>query len=105
MYYDAPVNPGDVLRFGEYRAGEFGAYDEYDPWSKVYWDPATGEFVTDGDVEFLLNFDHMEGPSAGTYEGLEAFTDGDDVIFGDLGNDWLVGGTGRDISTAAGATT
>ena len=23
-------------------------------------------------------------------------TDGDDVIFGDLGNDWLVGGTGRD---------
>src|SRR5439155_384949 len=23
-------------------------------------------------------------------------TDGDDVLFGDLGNDWLVGGTGRD---------
>ena len=23
-------------------------------------------------------------------------TDGDDVIFGDLGNDWMVGGTGRD---------
>ena len=25
-----------------------------------------------------------------------AYTDGDDKIFGDLGNDWLVGGTGRD---------
>ena len=24
-------------------------------------------------------------------------TDGNDIIFGDLGNDWLVGGTGRDI--------
>ena len=23
-------------------------------------------------------------------------TDGDDVIFGDLGHDWMVGGTGRD---------
>ena len=27
------------------------------------------------------------------------------MIFGDLGNDWLVGGTGRDTCTAAGATT
>lgn len=96
MYYDAPVNPGNILKFGVYRAGEFGAYDEYDPWSKVYWDSATGEFVTGGTVEFPLNFNHEEGPSAGTYEALEAFTDGDDIIFGDVGNDWLVGGTGRD---------
>jgi len=29
-----------------------------------------------------------------TYAGVP--TDGDDRIFGDLGNDWLVGGTGRD---------
>jgi hypothetical protein len=37
----------------------------------------------------LLNFDYSEGP------GTPA-SDGDDCIFGDLGNDWLVGGTGQD---------
>ena len=28
--------------------------------------------------------------------GSPVYTDGDDKLFGDLGNDWLVGGTGRD---------
>ena len=32
-------------------------------------------------------------------------SDGNDVIFGDLGNDWLVGGTGQDTLWAASATT
>ena len=41
---------------------------------------------------FLLNF-NLEGP---TVPGTTVNTDGDDKIFGDLGNDWLVGGTGRD---------
>jgi len=88
-YYDNPVNQGDVLKYGDDRAGEFGAYNANDPLSKVYWDPETGEFG--GTVEFLLNFDHTEGPAVN-----DVNTDGDDVIFGDLGNDWLVGGTGRD---------
>ena len=57
--------------------------------------------------EFLLNFDEAEGlfrpegvvPNATdnrpqTYP--EVNDDGQDAIFGDLGNDWLVGGTGRD---------
>jgi Ca2+-binding RTX toxin-like protein len=81
-FYAAPSNPGNVLRYGEDKAGEFAQYDEYDPWSKV--------------VGFLLNFDKTEGPLvASTLNGSKA-TDGDDVIFGDLGNDWLVGGTGMD---------
>ncbi len=88
-YYDNPVNPGNVLKFGDYREGEFGAYNRDDPLSKVYWNPETGEFG--GTEEFLLNFDHTEGPEVNAVN-----TDGDDVIFGDLGNDWLVGGTGRD---------
>jgi len=50
--------------------------------------------VTGGTVEFLLNFDHTEGPEGPAVNAVN--TDGDDVIFGDLGNDWLVGGTGRD---------
>jgi len=32
-------------------------------------------------------------------------TDGDDAIFGDLGNDWMVGGTGKDTIWAGWATT
>ena len=50
--------------------------------------------MTGGTVEFLLNFDHTEGPEGPAVNAVN--TDGDDVIFGDLGNDWLVGGTGRD---------
>ncbi|MBB3329602.1 Ca2+-binding RTX toxin-like protein [Halomonas campaniensis] len=45
--------------------------------------------------DFLLNFDPTEGPIDSRFgEGLT--TDGDDRLFGDLGNDWLVGGSGRD---------
>ncbi|MFH0882471.1 MAG: Calx-beta domain-containing protein, partial [bacterium] len=76
-FYDNPVNDGDVLGYSENKAGEFAAYDEYDPLKKING--------------FLLNFDATEGPNAtGTK------TDGNDAIFGDLGNDWIVGGTGRD---------
>ncbi|MHC4088881.1 MAG: hypothetical protein ACYSVY_01125, partial [Planctomycetota bacterium] len=96
-FYGAPENAGNVLGYGEIRAGEFAAYNEYNPWAKVYVDEY-GVFVTDGTgSEFLLNFDPTEGPSAGVYDTLEAFTDGDDAIFGDLGHDWLVGGTGEDL--------
>ena len=65
----------------------------------------------DGDAamfpyQYFLNLSSTEGP---TENGPVAFapngtptefadrnTDGDDLIFGDLGNDWQVGGTGRD---------
>ena len=50
-------------------------------------------------VDFLLNFEETEGPVGFAYADDEAVafpTDGDDRIFGDLDNDWLVGGTGRD---------
>src|SRR4029079_18136133 len=50
---------------------------------------------------WLLNFDYNEGlidtkwVVGSTYAGVP--TDGNDMIFGDLQNDWVVGGTGRDI--------
>jgi Ca2+-binding RTX toxin-like protein len=52
-------------------------------------------------VEWLLNFSANEGdPDTKWIVGQTKYngvpTDGDDHIFGDLGNDWLVGGTGRD---------
>jgi Ca2+-binding RTX toxin-like protein len=93
VFYANPVNPGDVLAFDAGR-GEFADYDEYYPRTKI--------------PGFLLNFDAddwfiddygqyqlLDEHSAGT-EFDPVMTDGDDVIFGDLGNDWLVGGTGRD---------
>jgi Ca2+-binding RTX toxin-like protein len=105
-FYNNPFNPGDVLQYGARRDGEFAAYDEYDPWRKVYvndlgWVPEPGDPLN----EFLLNFDANDMNDEG-YQPLDEYsagtayaptmTDGDDVIFGDLGNDWLVGGTGKD---------
>jgi len=78
-----------------------------------------GQVVELGDVfdaagaglrHYFLNFDHTEGVSNLGFIAFKpdgqtpdpAFdpefrqSDGDDMIFGDLGNDWLVGGTGRD---------
>ena len=57
--------------------------------------------------EFLLNFNATEGTSghcvcctmttrAGASLTVTAYNEGDDVLFGDLGNDWMVGGTGQD---------
>ena len=82
-FYAKPVNSGFVLGYDP-SSGEFAAYDEYNPRTRI--------------EGFLLNFDHLEGPSPvrnGTAD-MSANTDGNDAIFGDLGNDWLVGGTGRD---------
>src|SRR5690606_26278019 len=71
------------------RAGEFAAYDEYNPLKKVYVVlNAQGRYVfaerTDpGAMQFILNF-------------IDTEDDADDALFGDLGNDWIVGGRGRD---------
>jgi Ca2+-binding RTX toxin-like protein len=80
-FYDRPANPGDVLAFNE-ATGEFAAYDEFNPRTRI--------------EGFLLNFDPAEGPEVGSPTWGTVHSDGDDKLFGDLGNDWLVGGTGRD---------
>lgn len=103
VFYNNPLNTGDVLRYGGERAGEFSAYNEFDPLRHILVDQ-NGVHTDASDAqarEFLLNFDAFDSNalldpySAGT--GYAAVpTDGDDRLFGDLGNDWLVGGTGRD---------
>ena len=49
-------------------------------------------------MEWFLNFDHEDDDAEiqghATYG--DAYDDGADVIFGDLGNDWLVAGVGKD---------
>ena len=106
-YYSSPYNPGNLLRFSEPesggRAGEFAAYDEFGPLSRILVDD-TGAWTTIDDVvarEFILNFTSSDTNSPNETHSVDTgfaayLTDGDDVLFGDLGNDWLVGGTGRD---------
>jgi Ca2+-binding RTX toxin-like protein len=82
-----------VLQWQGHRE-RFLYYDEYDPLRKVmvrvYFDGATPATIlvkhpSEGGTfyDFLLNFD-------------ATVDDGKDVIFGDGGNDWLVGGTNAD---------
>ncbi|NNL87717.1 MAG: hypothetical protein HKP25_01490, partial [Marinicaulis sp.] len=116
----ASSNPGDILRFGDRDPNEFALYDEFNPRRKIVLDFATAAVIEAyddattttppvGSIQFLLNFD----PSEGELDQIEVesddvpngegptgdgnlYNDGDDVLFGDLGNDWIVGGTGRD---------
>jgi hypothetical protein len=107
-FYNHPLNPGDVLRYGgTNRAEEFAAYDEFNPLRRILVDEH-GEFLEPTEdpstgFEFLLNFAHEDtNAPLDTHSDGTGFTpvptDGDDVLFGDLGNDWLVGGTGRDTA-------
>jgi hypothetical protein len=45
---------------------------------------------------FFLNWSTTEGVDQMSTTWGTKKSDGDDVMFGDLGNDWIVGGTGRD---------
>jgi hypothetical protein len=98
--YTLPYNPGNALGFEARKAEEFAAYDEYNPLRKIVFNEViTGGVVVSYD-EFFANFDRADtgAPQDGVMEetGVPVYTDGNDKIFGDLGNDWLVGGTGRD---------
>ncbi|HEY3484924.1 MAG TPA: Calx-beta domain-containing protein [Ilumatobacteraceae bacterium] len=113
-----PYNPGDLLHFGEdsdawhdngpivNRLGEFALYDEYDPRRTIELNAdATVNKVQTG-LAWFLNLYANEGAQMdgcisyapnGTCLAHEfRHSDGSDAIFGDLGNDWLVGGTGQD---------
>jgi Ca2+-binding RTX toxin-like protein len=95
--YTHPVNPGYVLGFNPVdvdarhtnptRSGEFALYDEYDPLRRI---------VLGNGGAFFLDFDPVEAAAPAAAQDASKKSDGDDRIFGDLGNDWLVGGTGRD---------
>ena len=98
--YFHPVNPGNVLGYNP-ATTKFALYDANDPLRKILLTPITGTLSKTGSgLEWALNFTDTEGPvdtywiQGTTYAGVP--TDGDDVIFGDLGHDWMVGGTGRD---------
>jgi Ca2+-binding RTX toxin-like protein len=89
-YFNAPVNPDDptvagddLLRFDPNRI-EFADYDEEFPRTKL--------------VPFVLNFDPAGDPTPDDPDTELVSDDNfdEDAIFGDLGNDWLVGGPDND---------
>jgi Ca2+-binding RTX toxin-like protein len=82
-FFEAPINPDDptvpgddLLRFDAGRI-EFADYNEDDPRTKL--DP------------FVLNFDVFFDATPLVDDNFD-----EDAIFGDLGNDWLVGGPDND---------
>jgi hypothetical protein len=81
--YSRPFNPGNALAYGGRYAGEFGAYQEF---------AAMVRIVLPGNRLYFSNFDAREGPAAGTNgAGASFYSDRNDRLFGDLGNDWIVG--------------
>jgi hypothetical protein len=100
--FSHPVNPGNVLGYNP-TTTLFALYDPNDTLRKVLLTAGGGLSKTGSGLEWILNFNHTEGPidtkwivGQTTYAGVP--TDGDDHIFADLGNDWTVGGTGRDTA-------
>ncbi len=99
--YDHPRNPGNVLGYSAsltYQA----QYDPNDPFRAVTLNADGSLNKTGSGLAWLLGFDPSDGPIDGYWAPSAGFTpavatDGNDIIFGDLGNDWQVGGTGRDI--------
>ncbi len=99
-----PFNPGNPLGYqtGGANATKFDLYDANDPLRTIRL-TATGTLSKTGSGDnWILNFDETEGltdtywiQGQSTYAGVKS--DGDDRVFGDLGNDWMVGGTGRDV--------
>ena len=98
LYYDNGRNPLGVLAsLSAYYAsgnplgynastGLFRYYNPNDPFQKIMVAPG---------IDFLLNFVSATAFDATTPQPV--VDDGQDVLFGDGGNDWLVGGTNQDF--------
>ena len=97
--YAHPINPGNVLGYNP-TTTKFALYDADDPLRKILLTSTGTLSKTGSGLEWALNFNENEGPLDAHWTAGSSYTpvatDGDDVIFGDLGHDWMVGGTGRD---------
>jgi len=126
LHFGADTNAWHSNNHNEMRLGEFVLYDEYDPlrailfnaggqtWGCTSWTPSghtcTGSTpLAQFPYQFFLNNEDKFGDilakvcvAVDNQGNCTQFvyntqpTDGDDAIFGDLGNDWMVGGTGMD---------
>ncbi|HEX6130884.1 MAG TPA: hypothetical protein VF044_04085, partial [Actinomycetota bacterium] len=98
--FTRPFNPGNALGYDPVST-LLAQYDADDPRRRITL-TATGALdkSATGGLPWFLDFDHLEGPVDTfwiTGSGIGGVpTDGDDHLFGDLGHDWAIGGTGRD---------
>jgi hypothetical protein len=121
LHFGADTNPWHSNHHNASRLGEFLLYDEYDPrrailffdngqtWSCTAFSPSGHTCTNTGGAaptnhQFFLNFDKNDGrttptgcislaPNGTCLATSPVRSDGNDAMFGDLGNDWLVGGT------------
>ncbi|MCX2973495.1 LEPR-XLL domain-containing protein [Halieaceae bacterium IMCC8485] len=94
-YHSQPQDPTDDTPVADYRiVGGSYSYNPANPLEYNEVDQKLRGFNAEDPrpliADFLLNFDQ----DAGTVIGGDG--DGIDRIFGDMGNDWIVGGTGAD---------
>jgi hypothetical protein len=83
--YKRPFNSGNALAYGN--AGEFAAYQEFAPIVPI---------VLPGNRLNFSKFDAGEGPLAGTNgAGASVYSNINDRLFGDLRDDWILGGPGK----------
>jgi hypothetical protein len=83
--YKRLFNPGNALAYRS--AGEFAAYQEFAPMVPI---------VLPGNRLYFSKFDAGEGPVAGTNgAGASVYSDGNDRLFGDLRDDWILGSPGK----------
>jgi Ca2+-binding RTX toxin-like protein len=94
-----PYNPGNVLGYNP-ATTLFALYDPADPRRKILLNPADGSLdkTMTGQL-WILDFDPTEGPVNKYWSNGTAYppspTQGNDAIFGDIGNKWIVSGPGR----------
>jgi hypothetical protein len=93
-----PYNPGNPLGYNP-ATTKFALYDAADPRRKILLTP-TGQLDKTGNgLLWILDFNANEGPVNKYWSNGTAFapspTQGNDAIFGDMGNKWIVGGPGR----------
>ena len=107
--FNHPFNPGNLLGYSPESTFQ-EQYDPNDPFREITLTStgALDKTATGSGLQWFLNFDSTAGPLDGTAATTTGNwcgngtistcvkTDGNDAIFGDQGNDWLVGGTGRD---------
>jgi hypothetical protein len=100
-----PFNPSDALRFNpddpnrfkpgsvdpkpiRGRVGQFALYDEFDPRRKISLNAdGTANKTLNFTYPWFLSLDQSDRPGG-------VVTDGNKALFGDLGQNWIVGGTG-----------
>src|SRR5262249_1875278 len=121
LHFGADTNAWHSNHHNASRLGEFLLYDEYDPrrailffdngqtWSCTAFSPSGHTCTNSGgppptNHQYFLNFDPNDGrttpvgcislaPNGTCLATASVRSDGNDAMFGDLGNDWMVGGT------------